>query len=507
MYRTDLLTHDMNQIKKDQLLDLLKVYQKTAVKIADAYWKLFNLNSRENNRPDFDKYSKEIRGINSVLSSGYKQMCQAQVVGQLDSYVANRQNDFKYIVSKSDLSDDIKKQLYYINKIKGWCFNNKVKNEVKNKVIYANVEISETIMRLAHSIWKHILKINRKPNLRHTNMMIDNRCVTIENSKNANSVKTIWLRLSTLNKGNRIFVPLNTYDYFLSRKGKRANSIQLNHNRKTNEITFGIMTDVKEEYKRLTEEYKVSREVSNKLNNNSLIKELGIDYGLNTLFATSDGGLFGRNWHQQLKKYDAQIQKKQKNVQKAGIRLHKSKKYRVLIQRLRGFIKTEINRYLNYLVKMKKPLDIIVERLDFSSPERSKRFNRIVQNCGRAVFKAKLQDLKDKYGINTIEVNPAYTSQQCSSCTYVDKRNRNGDKFICLYCGMKMHADVNASRNIVQRRSLLTTGGLYTSVKATLVNLKQVFLRNRGKYARCTTGKYEFPANPMLSNNKFLLEI
>jgi hypothetical protein len=101
MYRTDLLTHDMNQIKKDQLLDLLKVYQKTAIKIADAHWKLFNLNSKDNNRPDFDKYSKEITGINSVLNTMYKQMCQSQVVGQLDSYISNRQNDFKYIVSKS----------------------------------------------------------------------------------------------------------------------------------------------------------------------------------------------------------------------------------------------------------------------------------------------------------------------------------------------------------------------------------------------------------------------
>jgi putative transposase len=88
----------------------------------------------------------------------------------------------------------------------------------------------------------------------------------------------------------------------------------------------------------------------------------------------------------------------------------------------------------------------------------------------------------------------------------VDKKNRNGDKFICLYCGMKMHADVNASRNIIQRRSLLPNGGLYTSVKATLVHLKQVFLENSGKYARCTTGKYEFPSDPMLENNYFIVK-
>jgi hypothetical protein len=71
---------------------------------------------------------------------------------------------------------------------------------------------------------------------------------------------------------------------------------------------------------------------------------------------------------------------------------------------------------------------------------------------------------------------------------------------------MKMHADVNASRNIIQRRSLLPNGGLYTSVKATLEYLKQVFLENSGKYARCTTGKYEFPADPMLDNNYFIVK-
>jgi hypothetical protein len=37
-------------------------------------------------------------------------------------------------------------------------------------------------------------------------------------------------------------------------------------------------------------------------------------------------------------------------------------------------------------------------------------------------------------------------------------------------------------------------------------HLKQVFLENSGKYARRTTGKYEFPADPMLENNYFIVK-
>ncbi|WP_073211141.1 zinc ribbon domain-containing protein [Acidocella aminolytica] len=35
-----------------------------------------------------------------------------------------------------------------------------------------------------------------------------------------------------------------------------------------------------------------------------------------------------------------------------------------------------------------------------------------------------MSDFHDRFGIISEEVNPAYTSQTCSCCGYVDKRNR-----------------------------------------------------------------------------------
>jgi len=55
-------------------------------------------------------------------------------------------------------------------------------------------------------------------------------------------------------------------------------------------------------------------------------------------------------------------------------------------------------------------------------------------------------------GVALVYVDPAYTSQQCSHCGHVDKKNRpDQETFACTSCGFAEHADVNAARNIASR--------------------------------------------------------
>ncbi|MFG3713739.1 RNA-guided endonuclease InsQ/TnpB family protein [Micromonospora sp. NPDC049460] len=57
-----------------------------------------------------------------------------------------------------------------------------------------------------------------------------------------------------------------------------------------------------------------------------------------------------------------------------------------------------------------------------------------------------------RVGLALVHVDPAYTSQGCSTCGHTTKANRpNQSTFRCTSCGFAEHADVNAARNIATR--------------------------------------------------------
>ncbi|MBZ9640517.1 RNA-guided endonuclease TnpB family protein [Streptomyces sp. PSKA30] len=57
-----------------------------------------------------------------------------------------------------------------------------------------------------------------------------------------------------------------------------------------------------------------------------------------------------------------------------------------------------------------------------------------------------------RVGVPVVYVDPAYTSQECSRCHHIDKRNRpNQAEFTCRNCGFVEHADLNASHVIGDR--------------------------------------------------------
>jgi putative transposase len=48
-------------------------------------------------------------------------------------------------------------------------------------------------------------------------------------------------------------------------------------------------------------------------------------------------------------------------------------------------------------------------------------------------------------------VDPRFTSQTCNACGHIAPENRDGTRFVCIKCGHKAHADVNAGQNILGR--------------------------------------------------------
>ncbi len=89
----------------------------------------------------------------------------------------------------------------------------------------------------------------------------------------------------------------------------------------------------------------------------------------------------------------------------------------------------------------------IRDRTRFRKPQRNRMgswgFDQLRQFIA---YKAK------QAGVLLKIVNPAYTSQMCSSCGHVERGNRSSQsRFCCRQCGLIDHADCNAARNIRAR--------------------------------------------------------
>lgn len=83
---------------------------------------------------------------------------------------------------------------------------------------------------------------------------------------------------------------------------------------------------------------------------------------------------------------------------------------------------------------------------------RKSNLNRVILQTGLGEIKRQLEYKSNWKGKNVVYVDPKYTSQTCSKCGNVDKLNRvNQSEFVCVVCGHKENADLNAAKNIKKK--------------------------------------------------------
>ena len=89
-------------------------------------------------------------------------------------------------------------------------------------------------------------------------------------------------------------------------------------------------------------------------------------------------------------------------------------------------------------------------------------------------------------GLEVLRVDPRNTSRACSRCGYTDRANRNGSDFTCRACGYRVHADLNASRNIrlrgiLARQVLGQDGAPSVAPEVPLVDAETVHTRTEAE--------------------------
>jgi putative transposase len=415
-----------------------QTHQNKKTQLAELIYSLVALKSDGDNQdvqqPTISTKQKQqkpvvkVAPVTSELSERFKQTIQYQVVGQLDSYLSNLEPRFIQVVNKSSIKDETTRiQLFYLNKYHLWF---------QESVTMKGVLILKDVLKLARNIFHHVSQ--NKPRMNNINPVLDQKVAQLE--KSGVDGFGWWIHLSNINEGKPIDVPINSNKYFNEHYGVGhgviKHSIQVNRDKTTRKIRFGIISEIDPQFIE------------------TIMDVLGIDIGVKSIIATSCGDTCGDRLYFYLKKYDRITTKLLTNLQANEIDVATNKRYNDLNKKVREFMKNEVNRILNRLVEKYAPKVISLENLDFQRSNMDKEMNRLIGKFGLGHITKKVEQLKSDKGIQIEYQNPAYTSQECSCCGYVDKKNRKTrDIFECLFCGTRLHADVNAARVMIGRRS------------------------------------------------------
>ena len=402
----------------------------------------------------------ETYAVQTPLSARYVQTCYKQTLEIHLSWLTKLEDVVRSLLGNSSIVDEFfLTTCYRINKLHLWHYSSvdlkwyqapDGKLVVPSKLHKANITlpVSSDILFFMRKLVKRARKCIRFPQLKRIKTLkLDEKVAVLEVSKKATHFD-YFLKLSTLQKGKPIYLPLKRNLYLDERlkKGERLPFVQVRITDKTCMISAIVGYD-KAPLRPSTE-------------------SIGLDFGMVSMFTTSDGERHGLTSFTKLKIWDKELLDLSKNLQQQSIKFSTNERYVQLQQRIKSYFKNEICRILNRLAKKNVGV-FAVEHLDFRAAGMSKQMNRLIGRTYRSVVKAKLARLEEQYGIQIVAVNPAYTSQECSRCHYVSKENRKTQKdFVCQHCHFSCNADVNAGRVINQRRSLMLEFPVYAKRSA-----------------------------------------
>ncbi len=252
-----------------------------------------------------------------------------------------------------------------------------------------------------------------------------------------------WLRISTLDKGHPLRVPVKLASYHQQAiEGKPLNTsttLQKRHDVWWLTLSFDLDVPVETE---------------------PLAPRVGVDVGIVNFLTTSTGKRYG-SFHGQLARRHKRDREKRKRKAKLRACLKKKGVAREKLpstssatgQRLSRQVQQEINRAVNLMLRDHPDARILYEDLSVASMRfKARALNAYLYASQLGHIPKQLAWATAKRGMAAHTVKAAYSSQECQCCHYVDRGNRpDQSTFACVICHLRDHADRNAAANLASR--------------------------------------------------------
>jgi putative transposase len=178
---------------------------------------------------------------------------------------------------------------------------------------------------------------------------------------------------------------------------------------------------------------------------------VGIDMGLKSLLATSDGILVENP--QWLRESQSQLRIAQRKVAR---RKKGSNRRRKAVQQVANLHEKIANQRKDYWHNVARELAnhyslVALEDLNLKFMSRNKHLALSSYDAGLGMFTQLIAYKVEETGGQLVVVNPAYTSQTCSKCGVIVEKSLAVRVHRCPECGLELDRDVNAARNILQK--------------------------------------------------------
>jgi putative transposase len=210
----------------------------------------------------------------------------------------------------------------------------------------------------------------------------------------------------------------------------------------------------------------------NKVDTELTRKMLGLDVGISEFYTDSNGHTepnpkFYRTGEKRLKFRQRRVSRKKKGSANRKKAINQLGRVHLKISRQREEHAKRVARCViqsNDLVAYVSEAGRRLRRTDLRVKNLVKNhcLAKSINDAGWYQFRKWLEYFGEKFGKITIAVNPAYTSQECSSCGTLIKKSLSMRTHVCR-CGFILDRDWNAAINIL-KLALSTTGHVGTWV-------------------------------------------
>jgi len=180
---------------------------------------------------------------------------------------------------------------------------------------------------------------------------------------------------------------------------------------------------------------------------------VGVDLGLTRPAVTSENRFLGkRRW----KAIEGRTFHLKRALQKKGTK--SAKRHLRRLRYMQARFRRDCDHVLSkQIVQSAEPgSTIVVENLtDIRKRVKAKKrteTKRRIHSWSFAQLRTLIEYKAEERGCRVVAVDPRHTSQQCSRCGHTARNNRRSrGRFVCRACGLELHADLNAARNIAAK--------------------------------------------------------